>query len=115
MSSPSSSSKRRSIQRTTPGSAPRSKRCWRRARQAPDEALPLQTNLGKQYYNAKQYDRAGTEFERVLELDPNNPDALAMLAETRKAQGRVPEAVAMLQKGIAARVAAGQKATRGLV
>ena len=74
-----------------------------------DQVLTLQTNLGKQYYNAKQYDRAGTTFERVIQLDPNNPDALAMLAETRKAQGRVPEAVAMLQKGIAARVAAGQK------
>ena len=34
-----------------------------------------------------------------------------MLAETRKAQGRGPEAVALLQKGIAARVAAGQKPT----
>ena len=75
----------------------------------PAQRLPLETNLGKQYYNAKQYDRAATMFEGVLKLDPNNADSLAMLAETRKAQGRVPDAVALLQKGIAARVAAGQK------
>jgi tetratricopeptide (TPR) repeat protein len=75
----------------------------------PGEALPLYVNLGKQYYNAKQYDGAASQFERVLALDPNNTDAMVMLAETRKAQGRVPEAVALLQKGIAGRVAAGQK------
>ena len=76
---------------------------------APDQRLPLETNLGKQYYNAKQYDRAATMFEGVLKLDPNNADGLAMLAETRNAQGRVPDAVALLQRGIAARTAAGQK------
>lgn len=76
---------------------------------SPAQRLPLETNLGKQYYNMKQYDRAATMFEGVLKLDPSNADGLAMLAETRKAQGRVPDAVALLQKGIAARVAAGQK------
>jgi tetratricopeptide (TPR) repeat protein len=73
------------------------------------DTLPLYSNLGRQYYKAKQFDQAGTAFERVLQLNPNDTDAMAMLAETRKAQGRVPDAVALLQKGIAARVAAGQK------
>ena len=31
----------------------------------PGDALPLHTNLGKHYYNAKQYDRAASQFERV--------------------------------------------------
>jgi tetratricopeptide (TPR) repeat protein len=47
----------------------------------------------------------------VIQLDPNNTDAMVMLAETRKSQGRTPDAVALLQKGIATRVAAGQKPT----
>jgi len=73
------------------------------------DTVPLYVNLGRQYYKAKQFDQAGTAFEKVLQLNPNDTDAMAMLAETRKAQGRVPDAVALLQKGIAARVAAGQK------
>jgi tetratricopeptide (TPR) repeat protein len=73
------------------------------------EKQTLEVNLGKQYYSAKQYDRAAAAFESVLQADPNNADGLAMLAETRKAQGRIPDAVAALQKGIAAKQAAGQK------
>ena len=73
------------------------------------DTLPLYINLGRTYYGTKQFDRAGTAFERAIQLDPNNTDAMVMLAETRKSQGRTPEAVAMLQKGIAMRVAAGQK------
>ena len=78
---------------------------------SPSESLPLHANLGKQYFTAKQYDRAAAEFERVLALDSAYSDAMVMLAETRKAQGRNAEAVALLQKGIATRVAAGQKPT----
>ena len=75
-----------------------------------DELVPLHTNLGKQFYAAKQYDRAATEFEKVIAISPSNSDATVMLAEARKAQGRGGDAVALLQKGIAAKVAAGQKA-----
>jgi tetratricopeptide (TPR) repeat protein len=75
-----------------------------------DELVPLHTNLGKQFYAAKQYDRAAAEFEKAITIDPSNSDATVMLAEARKAQGRGADAVALLQKGIAAKVAAGQKA-----
>lgn len=75
-----------------------------------DELVPLHTNLGKQFYAAKQFDRAAAEFEKAVVIDPSNSDATVMLAEARKAQGRGAEAVALLQKGIAAKVAAGQKA-----
>lgn len=69
----------------------------------------LYNNLGKLQYNAKTFDRAAASFERVLQLDPNNLDAMVMLAETRNSQGRTADGVAILQKAIAARVATGQK------
>jgi len=75
----------------------------------PADTVPLYVNLGKLQYNAKAYDKAGTAFERALQIDPNNIDATVMLAETRNSQGRGSEAVTLLQKAIAAKVAAGQK------
>lgn len=71
---------------------------------------PLYLNLGKLQYNAKSYDPAAAAFEQVLKLDPSNIEATVMLAETRNEQGRTPDAVSMIQKAIAAKNAAGQKA-----
>jgi tetratricopeptide (TPR) repeat protein len=73
------------------------------------EQLTLNVGLGKLYYNAKAYDKAGPVLERVLQLDPGNVDGTLTLAETRNAQGRAAEGVALLDKAIAAKVAAGQK------
>jgi tetratricopeptide (TPR) repeat protein len=69
----------------------------------------LYLNLGKLQYNAKAYDKAGAAFERVLQIEPSNVDATVMLAEARNSQGRTAEGVALIQKAIAARTAAGQK------
>ena len=69
----------------------------------------LYINLGKLDYNAKAYDRASKSFERLLQFDANNVDAMVMLAETRNAQGRTADGVALLQKAIAVRAAGGQK------
>ena len=69
----------------------------------------LYINLGKLQYNAKAYDKASAAFEQVLKTDPNNLDATVMLAETRNGQGRTAEGVALIQKAIAAKLAAGQK------
>lgn len=74
------------------------------------EQISLYTNLGKLQYNAKAYDKAGTALEQALQRDPANVDAIVTLAETRNAQGRAPEGVELIQKAIAAKVAAGQKA-----
>jgi tetratricopeptide (TPR) repeat protein len=71
--------------------------------------VPLYVNLGKMQFNAKAYDKAAAAFEGALKLDPNNLDATVLLAETRNSQGRTAEGVALIQKAIAARVAAGQK------
>ena len=73
------------------------------------DTVPLYVNLGKLQYNAKAYDKAGSAFERALQIDPNNVDATVMLAEARNGQGRTAEAVTLIQKAIATRVAAGQK------
>ena len=75
----------------------------------PSEVLALYTSLGKLHYNAKAYDKASAALEKTLQLDPNNVDATVMLAEARNAQGRSAEGVALIQKAIATRVAAGQK------
>lgn len=77
---------------------------------SPAETLPLYMNVGQLNYNAKSYDAAAAAFEQVLKLDPNHLDATVMLAETRNGQGRSAEAVGLIQKAIAARTAAGQKA-----
>jgi tetratricopeptide (TPR) repeat protein len=75
----------------------------------PAEMQTLYLGLGKLHYNAKAYDKAGAALDQALRIDPNNVDALVVQAETRNSQGRAAEGVALLQKAIALRTAAGQK------
>jgi tetratricopeptide (TPR) repeat protein len=70
--------------------------------------------LGSQYYNAKQFDQASAAFEHGLAVNPNNTDLLLNLGETRFAQGRKADAIAVFQKAIQARTAAGQKPEEAL-
>ena len=65
--------------------------------------------LGAKQYTAKQFDQAAASFERGISLAPGNTEAISNLAETRFAQGRKDEAVPLLQKVIAADLAAGRK------
>lgn len=76
----------------------------------PAETVPHFMNLGKLNYNAKAYDQAAAAFEQLLKADPNNLDAMVMLAESRNGQGRTAEAVSLIQRAIAAKTGAGQKA-----
>lgn len=78
------------------------------------ESAALYRNLGKLYYDLKSYDRSTTALERLLQLQPNDVDAMMTLAEARQAQGKTADAVATIQKAIAARTAAGQKAEEAL-
>ncbi|HEY0629230.1 MAG TPA: tetratricopeptide repeat protein [Sphingomicrobium sp.] len=73
------------------------------------EQQTLYTSLGKIHYNAKAYDKAAAALEQATRLDPNNLEAMVILAESRNGQGRTAEGVALIQKAIATRVAAGQK------
>jgi tetratricopeptide (TPR) repeat protein len=77
---------------------------------SPAETLPHYMNIGKLNYNSKAFEPAAAAFDQVLKLDPNNLDAMVMLAEARNGQGKSAEAVSMIQKAIAAKTAAGQKA-----
>ena len=70
----------------------------------------IYSNLGKINYNAKAFDKAGAAFERVIQLDPKNTEAMILLAEARNAQGRAADAVGLIQKAIATQTATGAKA-----
>ena len=74
----------------------------------------LYTGLGSSLYSAKQFDQAAAALERALALDPANPDTMTSLAESRFALGRKAEAVPLLQKAVATRIAAGQKPEESL-
>jgi tetratricopeptide (TPR) repeat protein len=63
-------------------------------------------NLGKIRYNAKAYDKASAAFERAVQLDPKDTDAMILLAEARNSQGRTAEGVGFIQKAIAVQTAA---------
>jgi tetratricopeptide (TPR) repeat protein len=75
----------------------------------PAELAPLLKNLSGLRFNAKQYDQAAAVLDKRLALDPNDLDAIGLLAETRNAQGRIPDAVAVLQRGIQLQSAGGKK------
>ena len=75
----------------------------------PSELGPLLKNLSGLRFNAKQYDQAAAVIEQRLQLDPNDIDAIGLLAETRNAQGRAADAVAALQRGTQVQTAAGRK------
>jgi predicted Zn-dependent protease len=59
---------------------------------------------------AKQPAQAAAALQHLIALDPGDAEAQIVYANTLHAAGKDAEAVAMLQKNIAARTAAGQKA-----
>lgn len=63
---------------------------------------------GQIAYRAGDFDLAGKLWERLAELRPVAPDALANLAQVRLAQKDAPAAMDMLTRAIAARAALGQ-------
>lgn len=76
---------------------------------APADLVARYNYLGKQHYDAKQYDLAATAFDASLAVDANNADALKMLASTRENQGRGGESATLMAKSIAATKLAGTK------
>ena len=78
------------------------------AAQTPELAT-LYLGLGKLQYNAKAYDKSVAALQQALQLDPNSLEAVETLAYARSSMGQPAEGVALLQKAIAVRVAAGQK------
>ena len=58
------------------------------------------TNLGLIYYQLQQYDVAVRYFEKALRMQPNFPPAVCGLSQTYLAQGKTPEALALVESGI---------------
>lgn len=68
---------------------------------------------GQIAYRAGDFDTAGKLWERLAELTPVDPDALANLAQVRLAQKDAPGAMDLLTRAIAARAALGQPVAEG--
>lgn len=75
-----------------------------------DEQFPLYFNLAQTYDTLKQPDRAASDYQKALELLPNDVDAIAGLAEARAAQGQPASAIQLIQQGIKLQQASGGKA-----
>jgi tetratricopeptide (TPR) repeat protein len=70
----------------------------------------LYGDLGATYARLKQDQRAADAYQHALQIDPNNVDATAGVAEAKVAAGQAAEGLALLQKGIALQSTGGQKA-----
>ncbi|MGS1017759.1 hypothetical protein [Allosphingosinicella humi] len=76
---------------------------------APAAALPeLYKNQGALAVSAGQPEKAEQAFTRWTEVAPNDTDALLSLAEIKAARKKVAEEVALIDRAIKARKAAGQ-------
>jgi tetratricopeptide (TPR) repeat protein len=82
--------------------------------QSQAEVAKLYMALGGNLYNAKQFEPAAAVLERAAQLDPSNTQILLNLGETRFAQGRPADAVAIFQRAIQTQLAAGQKPQEAL-
>ncbi len=63
--------------------------------------------LGGLYTNLKQPDRAKASFQKLAELEPNNTDAMLVMAESAASTNKA-EAVTLIERAIAARKASGE-------
>ena len=56
---------------------------------------------GKEYWEDKNYSEATNQFKKILELEPENLEALLSLASILKEQGKIDEAIPEYEKVIA--------------
>jgi TolB-like protein/Flp pilus assembly protein TadD len=64
-------------------------------------SFSIQTVLGHVLYFAGRYDEAVRRLRALLDIEPNNPRALAWLAGTYMAMGRPQDALAVAERAIA--------------
>ncbi len=74
----------------------------------PAELVPLLAHQASRAYSAGDVRRTDALLGRMVELQPNNPAVLADHAQMKARLGNRPEAVALLQRAIAAQRATGQ-------
>ena len=70
----------------------------------------LYADLGASYARLKQNDKAIEAYQQALQLDPNNVNATAGVAESLVDKGQPQQALSLLEKGIALQSANGGKA-----
>ena len=75
----------------------------------------LYQSLGGTFYNAKDYARSVTAYQKALSVNPNNAEAQSMLIDAYLGAGQKAEAGSALQLVIQARTAAGKKPEETLV
>lgn len=74
------------------------------------ELPTIYRNIGALAYNAKDWAGAAAAFERLIALEPSNSDAIVSLAEIHNGRGRTAEGIALIERAIAVKTAAGQAA-----
>jgi tetratricopeptide (TPR) repeat protein len=72
------------------------------------ELEELYKNQGALGLSSGKWDKAEAAFTRWAEIAPNNPEALLTLAEVKDDRKKLPEAVALIDRAIELRRAAGQ-------
>jgi len=72
----------------------------------------LYMGLGTTFYNAKDFARAATAYERAASLNPRSPDPLINIAESRYGMGQKAEAVATFQRASRPRSPRGRSRAR---
>lgn len=78
---------------------------------ATQSELPnLYRNIGALAYNAQDLAGASAAYERLVQIEPNNADTLIQLGELRNKRGQKAEGIALFERAIAAKTAAGQTA-----
>lgn len=69
----------------------------------------LYRNIGAMSYNAKDWAGSSAAYERLIQLEPSNSDALVALGELRNRRGQTAEGITLIERAIAAKTAAGQQ------
>ncbi len=73
---------------------------YRQAAAANPQSVEAHANLGWGFYGAEQFDRAVTEFNEALRLEPGHLEALYGLGLARKCSGAKAEAVSAFTAAI---------------
>jgi Flp pilus assembly protein TadD len=72
-----------------------------------NELAALYGSIAETAYNAGNFDKAGTAFEQLAKLQPNNAEVISNLSVVRGRQGRTAEAAQLLARATEMKSAAG--------
>jgi len=67
---------------------------------AEPQNIEIYSYLGQLYYSQRKYDRAISQFEKILELEPQNTDVMYLLGSLYLETNQKKEAIVLLKKSI---------------